>query len=94
MAKSLFKRALTPLSPMNESYMEQDGSMKLETFPMGNIQQRYQSNSFEPVPVNHEWKWEDATINILLEKGNHIMGELNVFSLIVPILTFSLKCTW
>ncbi len=58
--------------------------MKLETFEAGHLQQRYQYKSFEPVPVNHKWIWEDATINILLEEANRALGELNAFSLIVP----------
>lgn len=58
--------------------------MKLETFKAGVLRQRYQYKSFEPVPVNHEWVWEDATINTLLEAANRALGELNAFSLIVP----------
>ena len=58
--------------------------MKLETFTAGNLHQRYQYKSFEPVQVNHEWNWEDATINTLLEQANRVLGELNAFSLIVP----------
>lgn len=58
--------------------------MKFETFNAGRWQQRYQYKSFEPVPVNHEWTWEDAQINNLLEKATRALGELNAFSLIVP----------
>lgn len=58
--------------------------MKFETFQAGVWQQRFQYRSFEPVPVNHEWVWEDATINTLLEAANRALGELNAFSLIVP----------
>lgn len=58
--------------------------MKFETFKAGAWRQRYQYKSFEPVPVNHEWVWEDATINTLLEAANRALGELNAFSLIVP----------
>jgi len=58
--------------------------MKFETFKAGVLRQRYQYKSFEPVPVNHEWVWEDATINTLLEAANRALGELNAFSLIVP----------
>lgn len=58
--------------------------MKFETFQAGIWQPRYQYKSFEPVPVNHEWVWEDATINTLLESANRALGELNAFSLIVP----------
>lgn len=58
--------------------------MKFETFQAGSWQQRYQYKSFEPVPVNHEWVWEDPAINTLLESANRALGELNAFSLIVP----------
>lgn len=58
--------------------------MRFETFKAGAWRQRYQYKSFEPVPVNHEWVWEDAGINTLLEAANRALGELNAFSLIVP----------
>lgn len=58
--------------------------MKFETFKAGRWQSRYQYKSFEPVPVNHEWTWEDPTTNTLLEKATRALGELNAFSLIVP----------
>ena len=58
--------------------------MKFENFEAGRWLQRYQYKSFEPVPVNHEWTWEDAAINTLLERANRALGELNAFSLIVP----------
>ncbi|MBI4990075.1 MAG: Fic family protein [Rhodocyclales bacterium] len=58
--------------------------MKFETFKAGVWKSRYQYKSFEPVPVNHEWSWEDARINNLLEQANRALGELNAFSLIVP----------
>lgn len=58
--------------------------MKFETFKAGRWVPRYQYKSFEPVPVNHEWTWEDAGINALLEQATRALGELNAFSLIVP----------
>lgn len=58
--------------------------MKFETFHAGDWQQRYHYKSFEPVPVNRAWTWEDPTINVLLESANRALGELNAFSLIVP----------
>jgi len=58
--------------------------MKFEIFKAGRWQPRYQYKSFEPVPVNHEWVWEDPTINSLLEQATRALGELNAFSLIVP----------
>jgi Fic family protein len=58
--------------------------MKFETFKAGRWQQQYQYKSFEPVGVNHEWIWEEPTINTLLEDATRALGELNAFSLIVP----------
>ncbi|MFZ6799329.1 Fic family protein [Undibacterium sp. Di24W] len=58
--------------------------MKFESFKAGVWKSRYQYKSFEPVPVNHTWLWEDPTINTLLESANRALGELNAFSLIVP----------
>lgn len=58
--------------------------MKFESFEAGVWRQRYQYKSFEPVPVNHDWLWEDPVINTLLESANRALGELNAFSLIVP----------
>lgn len=58
--------------------------MKFETFRAGRWQTRYQYKSFEPVLVNHEWVWEDPSINALLEQATRALGELNAFSLIVP----------
>lgn len=58
--------------------------MKFEKFKAGHWQPRYQYKSFEPVPVNQEWQWEEPTINVLLESANRALGELNAFSLIVP----------
>ncbi|HLF97061.1 MAG TPA: Fic family protein [Methylococcaceae bacterium] len=58
--------------------------MKFEKFQAGRWHSRYKYKSFEPVPVNHEWTWEDSTVNLLLESANRALGELNAFSLIVP----------
>lgn len=58
--------------------------MKFESFKAGRWEPRYQYKSFEPVPVNHAWSWEDQSTNSLLEQANHALGELNAFSLIVP----------
>ena len=58
--------------------------MKFESFKSGQWRQRYQYKSFEPVPVNRDWTWEDPAINTLLEQATRALGELNAFSLIVP----------
>ena len=58
--------------------------MKFKDFVSGRWVQQYQYKSFSPSPVNHEWTWDDPQINTLLEEAIQAIGELNVFSLIVP----------
>ena len=58
--------------------------MNFEGFHPGVWRQQYRYKSFSPVPVNHDWSWQDARINTLLEQATRALGELNAFSLIVP----------
>ncbi|WP_304303697.1 Fic family protein [Pseudacidovorax intermedius] len=58
--------------------------MNFEGFSPGVWRQQYRYKSFSPVPVNHDWAWQDARINTLLEQATRALGELNAFSLIVP----------
>jgi Fic family protein len=39
---------------------------------------------FHPSHINEEWKWEDPTLNLLLEKAAIKLGELNAFARLVP----------
>jgi Fic family protein len=39
---------------------------------------------FHPSHINEEWKWEDPTLNLLLEKAAIKLGELNSFARLVP----------
>ncbi len=58
--------------------------MKFEKFKAGILKEQYQYKSFQPVTINHEWNWEDARINVLLETASRTLGELNVLTLMVP----------
>jgi Fic/DOC family N-terminal len=58
--------------------------MNLKHFIAGNYIQRNEYKSFEPEPINHTWIWEDPEINVLLERANKFLGELNAFSFIIP----------
>lgn len=58
--------------------------MNFEGFSPGVWRQQYRYKSFSPVPVNHDWAWQDGRINTLLEQATRALGELNAFSLIVP----------
>lgn len=58
--------------------------MKFENFKSGIWKKQYQHKSFSPVHINHNWLWDDPSINVLLEKATRALGELNAFSFIVP----------
>jgi Fic family protein len=58
--------------------------MNFKDFMSGRWVEQYQYRSFSPMPVNHEWTWEDPQINTLLEEAMQALGELNAFSLIIP----------
>ena len=60
--------------------------MKFEEFKSGKYRQQYQYKSFLPAKINHEWTWDDPRINVLLEKANRALGELNAFTLITLYL--------
>ncbi len=58
--------------------------MNLKDFKAGKYKQQYKYKSFCPEKINHPWIWDDAKINVMLEKATQSLGELNAFSLIVP----------
>lgn len=58
--------------------------MKFEDFTSGTYKQQYQYKSFQPTLINQEWSWEDPRINVLLEKANRTLGELNAMTTIAP----------
>ncbi|MCX5726854.1 MAG: Fic family protein [Candidatus Saganbacteria bacterium] len=58
--------------------------MNMKDFKAGTYKQQYEYKSFLPAKVNQPWIWDDAKINVLLEKATRALGELNAFSLIVP----------
>lgn len=66
--------------------------MKLEQFNAGIWRQQYKYKSFQPIPVNQPWTWEEPSINALLEQATKALGELNAFSIIVPTSTSSSRC--
>jgi len=58
--------------------------MKFEEFESGKLKQQFEYKSFSPVPINHEWTWDDARINILLEEATTALTQLATFSSFVP----------
>ena len=58
--------------------------MKFEDFSAGDYRQQYQYKSFSPVMINREWQWSDPALNVLLETAARKLGELRMFTAIVP----------
>lgn len=59
--------------------------IQLETYIAGKFEKHRSGYTyFNPTPINVQWKWEDQTINLLLEKAAIKLGELNAFSQLVP----------
>lgn len=59
--------------------------IQIEHFKSGKFEK---SNSgytyFRPTFINEFWKWEDQTLNLLLEKAALKLGELNSYARLVP----------
>lgn len=59
--------------------------INLEKFIAGKLQKHHSGYTyFMPNTINEHWKWEDQSINKLLEKAAIKLGELNSFSKLVP----------
>lgn len=57
----------------------------LETYRSGKLEKHPTGYSyFLPAPINDQWKWEDQTLNLLLEKAAIKLGELNSYARLVP----------
>lgn len=46
---------------------------------------------FMPDPINKTYHWQDREIDVLLSKANHLLGELNAYSTIVPDVDFFIQ---
>lgn len=47
--------------------------------------------SFSPSIINKPFEWENKEITLMLEKSARLLGELNVYSLLVPDIDFFIK---
>jgi Fic family protein len=65
--------------------------MKLEEFKSGNYTQEYEYKAFLPNSINSNWIWEDSEINIMLDKANRKLGEINAFSYLIPNIDMFIK---
>lgn len=56
----------------------------IDKFSAGHYENGYGYKYFVPNTINHQWLWQNPTINNLLEKAALKLGELNSFSKLVP----------
>ena len=58
--------------------------MYIKDFKSGSLKQGYKYRYFMPEKINHEFSWEEPSINTLLEEASLHLGALNSFSSLVP----------
>ena len=63
----------------------------MKNFKSGLYKQQYKYKSFSPSYINYDYNWQDKRINVLLEKANHLLGELNAYSDLVPDVNFFIQ---
>jgi len=57
----------------------------------GKYQQQMKYKSYLPTLVNKPYHWQDDEVDILLEEAMRLIGELNVYSQLVPDVDFFIK---
>lgn len=59
--------------------------IELKSFQSGKLERHHTGYTFfHPSFINDQWKWEDETLNLLLEKAAIKLGELNAYAKLVP----------
>ena len=63
----------------------------MSKFKAGFQKEQYEYKSFSPSCINAHYQWSDRRINYLLEEANQNLGELNVYSKLVPDVDFFIR---
>jgi len=63
----------------------------MRNFKAGVYKQQYQYKSFSPSSVNRNFEWQDKKINILIAQAMQSLGELKVYSSLIPDVDFFIK---
>ncbi len=58
---------------------------------LGTYQQQIAYKSFLPPRINRSLSWNDEVVDVLLEEAVRLVGELNVYSKLVPDVDFFIK---
>ena len=62
----------------------------MKNFIAGKYRQQREYKSFTPSFVNRHFDWDNPQINILLEQGGRLLGELNAYTELRPDVNFSI----
>ena len=65
--------------------------MRIEDFKSGKYIDQYKYRSFLPEKIDHEWIISSPEINSLLSDANRLLGELNAYSQLIPIVDYFIK---
>ncbi|MCF6330741.1 MAG: hypothetical protein L3I99_04260 [Sulfurimonas sp.] len=65
--------------------------MNLVDYKAGSFKQEYKYKSFLPTKINHTFIWDDAKINMLLEKATMLLGQLNAYTDLIPNVDIYIK---
>ncbi|MHB1254172.1 MAG: Fic family protein [Candidatus Humimicrobiaceae bacterium] len=63
----------------------------MKNFKAGTYKQQYQYKSFSPSPINRNFDWIDRKIDVMLSEAMRFLGELNVYSNLIPDIDFFIK---
>lgn len=58
---------------------------------LGKYQKRLQYKSFLPTHINTPYHWNDGKVDTLLEEAVRLIGELNIYSRLVPDVDFFIR---
>lgn len=58
--------------------------MLVKDYKAGTYEKLNDYKAFLPSPINHDWTWDSAEINKLLEKANIELGSLKSYSELIP----------
>ena len=65
--------------------------MLLNNYTAGNYQQQKEYKSFTPSFINHQFAWVNPEIDVLIEQGAKLLGELNAYASIRQDVDFFIQ---